>query len=79
MADLKITIPDEKAENVIDVLSKRFGYQDMIMDGATEIPNPMTKANFIKYNIIQYLKIQYREAKADEAVNLHQNDLDDLT
>ena len=78
MAKLTIEIPDEIANDVINILAKRFGYQDMVMEGATEIANPQPKSSFVKGSIINYLKTQYREAKADEAVLAHINDLDGL-
>ena len=83
MAKLTVTIPDAKVDEVMDVLSKRFGWTEEVemMDGATPalIPNPAPKALQVTKAVINFLKVQYREAKADEAVLAHQNDLDDLS
>jgi len=52
MAEIKVTIPDDKIAKVIDSFVSCFGYQATI-DGQ---PNPQTKTQFTKAQIIKYIK-----------------------
>lgn len=54
--------------HVVDVLSAYWGYMPTIPDPANpgqSIPNPQTKAQFLKRRIAQFVKDSYVSAKAD--------------
>lgn len=50
--DVTITIPDEYATRVLDAVASHYDYKDTI-DG---VPNPETKVQFVKRQVLQILK-----------------------
>lgn len=62
MAQLIFNIPDEKLPRVINVLADRFKYQTQIegidpdTGQVTLMPNPQTKAQFVKNEISKLIK-----------------------
>jgi hypothetical protein len=80
MAELKIIIPDEKVTEVLQVLGESFSYQEQVPDEeGNPISNPMSKAQFVKERIIDFLKMKFREQKADQAVRNPDNELTGLS
>lgn len=63
MATLSITIPNEIAVRVNDAIAGMYGYQDTI-DGE---PNPQTKAQFSKQQVINFLKETVKAYEANLA------------
>lgn len=63
-----ITIPDTQIQRVIDAFAAEFGYQSTITnaDGTTS-PNPVTKAQFAKQQLIAYIKQITRNYEANQA------------
>jgi hypothetical protein len=65
MAEIKITIPDALLPRVINGLAAFYGYQ-VIIDGQ---PNPQTKGQFAKAQLIEHVKHCVKQVETDEAVN----------
>ena len=56
MAQLIINIPNDKVTRVMDALTGAWGYEPLILSEIEMIPNPETKAAFVKRHIIDDLK-----------------------
>ena len=57
MAKITITIPDDKINAVTNAFCDMFGYQEKIQqEDGTEIDNPISKAQFAKGKINDYIK-----------------------
>lgn len=54
--DIKITIPDAKLNGIINAFCDMYGYQAKIQTETGEIDNPITKAQFCKSKINDYIK-----------------------
>jgi hypothetical protein len=72
--NITLTIPDEQAARVMNALCVRYGYQETIADPnggdvLQYIPNPQTKAQFARAQIILFLKQVTTEVELDEARN----------
>ena len=54
---ITFTIPDDKINRIRDAFCTEFSYQDTItnQDGTTS-PNPQTKLQFTKAQIVDYIK-----------------------
>ena len=63
MAELKVTIPNDKLQDVIDAFCFNYKYQDII----DELPNPQTKAQFAKAKLIEFVKDNFKAYKANQA------------
>jgi hypothetical protein len=74
MAKLEIIIPDE----LVDEIAASLNYQELILDGTEEIQNPTSKSDHAKSVLIEYLRMRYREYKANEAVLANINTLDNI-
>lgn len=64
MAEVKITIPDDKVARVRDAICGQFGYAEELPGGT---PNPVSKNQFVKNVIKAFIKdavIKYEAAKA---------------
>ena len=63
MATITITIPNPVANRVIDSVCERYGYEDTIEDDGNRIPNPISKAQFAKQQLIAWVKdcVTYKE------------------
>lgn len=59
MANISITIPDDKVSELLDAFATEYGYQDTI--GGQ--PNPQTKAQFAKSKLIEFMKSVYKSSK----------------
>lgn len=76
MAVISITIPDEIAQRVIGAFCDKYGYKDQIPDPNNPgqwIPNPVTKAQFAKDCLKQFVKavvMSYESTKAAEDARL---------
>ena len=61
---LSINVPDAIAPRVVNGLCTRWRYPDTITDiTGSVIPNPQTKASFIKERIILYVKATIADAE----------------
>ena len=82
MTVLSVTIPDAVVSRVVDAVAYGNGYNDFIIDPANpvnQIPNPMTKAQFAKNILKDWIKanvITYEAAKAADIAR--QNAIDDV-
>lgn len=70
--DITLTIPDNQVARVINALCVRYGYQETIAnpnsgDVLQYIPNPQTKAQFARAQIISFLKRVTTEVELEEA------------
>lgn len=63
-AELKITVPDDIAQRVLDGCAYRWGYQDEIND----LPNPETKKQFILKQLRYAIKNAVKEYEAGQAI-----------
>jgi hypothetical protein len=67
MAQIVITIPDDKVQQVLDILCKIFGYNvEILNDDGDSIPNPQTKSQFVKSIIIDFIKRKIKSYKLNE-------------
>jgi len=66
--DITLTIPDDKAAQVVDSFCKAYKYQDKIRqaDGLL-IDNPVTKGQFTKNILISFVKEITRSVAAQDA------------
>lgn len=68
--EIKITIPDEKDNAIVNAFAKQFYYSPKTwveVDGTqTEIDNPQSKKQFMKEKINSFIKDVYRQSKVDE-------------
>jgi hypothetical protein len=80
MATLSITIPDAIAARVLDAVAYGNGYSDMIPDpmgSGNPIPNPITKTQFaknvlkdwIKANVVSYESVQAADTARQAAID----------
>lgn len=67
MATLTITIPDEHVTRVLDAFAVEYGYDRYVETGGT-----MTKSEFAKAKVVQYMKdvvsAQERRVAANAAI-----------
>lgn len=62
MAQLNITIKDTVLASATEAIAVNFGYTAMVADAnGAEVPNPMTKDQFLKKQIKQWLRNQTLE------------------
>lgn len=59
MANITITIPDDKVADIVEAFVERYKYT--VADG--------TKAEFAKQKVIEYIKRIYKESKVNELSN----------
>ncbi len=54
---LDITIPTDVEQRVIDAFARRHEYKDEVPDetGSALIPNPQSRASFLKQQVIAYI------------------------
>jgi hypothetical protein len=92
MAQIAITIPDNKMQAVLDAFAVRFGYEAQIFNPAFDqdlpedpqtnpltIPNPENKAQFAKRMLITQIRKIYNQGKMREFDLQIKDDLNDLT
>jgi hypothetical protein len=66
--EIKLSIPDNIAQRVIDGIAGAHGYQDVIIGiDDSETPNPETKAQFAKRVIIADIKNAVKSYEAIQA------------
>jgi len=83
MVKLEFNIPADKKDRIIDGYCGHYGYQETVTDGeGQEIPNPETKQQFVKRNMVKALKdpvITYEMKQAREAeVNTIKTDINNI-
>jgi hypothetical protein len=74
MAQIKINIPDDKLQAIINAFCEQYQYQDKIPNledesGIVFIPNPQTKAQFAKAKIGEYIREVYVASKANSGID----------
>lgn len=59
---IAITVPDAKLSAVVNALAYQNGYTDMVEDddGSEPVPNPQTKAQFIKAHFLSIARATYK-------------------
>ena len=66
-ASITITIPDGKANAIIDAFATQYNYQDEIGDeDGNMIPNPQTKKQFALEVIKSFVREVYKATKVKE-------------
>lgn len=65
MATITITIPDNMIDRVVDAVCARGRYSAFLTDGVT--PNPQTKAQFAKAQVVMFLRHSTIEYEAEQA------------
>ena len=77
MAEIKLNIPADKIQLIIDSFCNVYGWKENIDDpeGEDMIPNPETKAQFAKRMVIEYVK----DTVLREEKRLYQLELDEFT
>ncbi len=72
MATVTLTFSDSIATRVVNALAFKFGYTDTVPSDPNDlmsppIPNPETKAAFVKRNVAQLLRHMVIQAEAQQA------------
>ena len=69
MATFTVTIPDDKKDEIIDAICANYRYQETVTDPeGLEIPNPMTKAQFAKRKLAEFVKENLKSYKVSQVV-----------
>jgi len=71
MAKITLDIPDGIMAKVADMVAARNGYREQVSDPnnpSATIPNPMSKAEFVKRVLIRFLKAEVRLGEHQEAI-----------
>lgn len=73
-----ITIPDEQEQRLLNKISKHNGWTNKIVSLERGIEdNPLSKKDFIKQLIINFLKKELRQAERQEALeSIASNDVE---
>jgi hypothetical protein len=69
MANVTITIPDDRLQRVLNKFAIAHGYQVNIPDPTTpgqRIPNPQTRAQFLKAQIIKFIQESVKSVEIAE-------------
>lgn len=70
MAIISFTIPDEHMTDLVEAFATRFHYPETVQDPnsaePSEIPNPQTKAQFAKEQVLNHIKLVYRQYKENQ-------------
>lgn len=67
-AELSITIPDAIAPRVLNALAKKWGYDQKVLNEQGQwVDQPLTKAQFVKAKLIEYLKREVVEQEQIDA------------
>lgn len=72
MSEIKITVPEGKLALIKDAVCDVYGYQEEIpdpSDPSATIPNPVTKAAFVKKQLKGFLRQTIRQYKRKQAVS----------
>lgn len=72
MATITFNIPDAVMPDFIEKMALHFGYRDFLDEEKT-IPNPQTKAQYIRARIIAHWKECYKAEKRkieEQAINI---------
>lgn len=57
MATVSITIPDGELNRITEAFAGYYGYQETVPDPPGDpIPNPETKAQFLRARVIDYIR-----------------------
>jgi hypothetical protein len=77
MADITITIPNDKLDIVVDAFADQYNYQETIGDeDGNQIPNPTSKNQFAKNIIKSFVKQVYVAKKVKELDATRQTTVD---
>ena len=68
-AQITVNIPDALQGRVVEALARLNGYQDEIVQNGVTIPNPVSKAQFARQVVINYIKETVKAYEADQAQN----------
>ena len=91
MAKLEINIPDDKVQEVINVLCKRFKYEPEIFNENFDfdnvesqsnlrmLPNPESKQQFVKRMVINFIRREYKNEKTKLYLSSINDELIDLS
>lgn len=73
MAIIKLNIPDNRLQALIQAFATMYHYQDLIQNPANPevemIPNPQSKAAFAKQKIVEHLKDIYIAGQTQTALD----------
>lgn len=72
MAQIKLNIPDDRLQGVINAFCEQYRYKNMVPDGGPDgvlIPNPQTKVQFAKAKIAEYIREVYVASKANTGMD----------
>ncbi len=69
---LTIDIPTEVEQRVIDAFARRHEYKDEVPDetASTLIPNPQSRAAFLKERMIAYIRASVEAEEVEAAVRV---------
>jgi hypothetical protein len=66
MTIISINIPDAITPRVINAFARKYGYRQTLEDGTA---NPITKAQFAKAKLIEFIKQSVKDMEVDDARN----------
>ena len=66
MAQLTLTIPNDKVDIVLESIATRFGYIEDIGTPDNPIPNPVSKVEFARRVLIRFIKDTVKIVKDQE-------------
>lgn len=80
---MQINIPQEKKQDIIDAFCSVYNYQeeielqDLETEEITMIPNPQSKADFTKNELLRFIRNVYESHKAAETEKAKQTAISD--
>jgi len=66
MAVFTITIPTDKVTPLLNAFANKYGYQATVVVNGETVANPVTKAEFAKSKVLEYIKSVYKEQRIAE-------------
>jgi len=70
MAEIKIIVKTNKVQLIEDAMASVYNYQDTIPDGLGTLPNPISKKQFVKKKLKEFLQDVVQEHKRNEALGV---------
>lgn len=71
--EIKLTIPDDKKDELLDAVCNTYSYQEMVGENGDE-KNSETKEQFVKRHLVEHLQEIYKAWKKDDLIkNIDEN------
>lgn len=66
MAEIKIIIPTEKINGIVEAFADEYNYKEQIEVKGELVDNPQTKSQFAKEQVMNFIKRTYKRNKLKE-------------